>query len=399
MEGTADMNKGNNIFGQILKIIDKNDFHKTVVNHGSDKHSKGFSSWDHFVSMIFCQLAMAKSLREICDGLRSCAGKIAHLGMLRLPTKSNLSYVNTHRNSEFFEALFYSLLKKMQVEQFPRKKKFRFKNKLYSYDATTIDLCLSLFDWAHYRKTKGAIKLHLLLDHDGYLPTFVNITDGKTHEVNIARELKLAPGSIIALDRGYNDYSLFNDWTEAGVWFVTRMKTNAVYDVVEKRPVPAGKNIISDEIIQFTGFAAKKECPVPLRKVVVWDEINNREIILLTNNMKLAASTISAIYKDRWEIELFFKSIKQNLRIKTFIGTSANAVKIQIWTALITILLLKYMKFKSKLSWAVSNLVALIRLNLFVYADLYSWLDDPFNLAREPAAVIQPTLFDWDSIK
>ena len=394
MEGTTDMNKGSNIFGQILKIIDRNDFHKTVANYSSDKYSKGFNSWDHFVSMIFCQLAMAKSLREICDGLRSCAGKVGHLGMFRLPTKSNLSYVNSHRSHEFFEALFYQLLTKMQVERFPRKKKFRFKNKLYSYDATTIDLCLSMFDWAHYRKTKGAVKLHLLLDHDGYLPTFANITDGKTHEVNIARELKLAPGSIIALDRGYNDYSLFNDWTEGGVWFVTRMKTNATYDVVETHQIPAIKNIISDETIQFTGYVAKKECPVSLRKVVVWDDLNNKEIILLTNNMKLAASTISAIYKDRWEIELFFKVIKQNLRIKTFIGTSANAVKIQIWTALIAILLLKYLKFKSKLRWAVSNLVALIRLNLFVYTDLLSWLDNPFNLAREPAETIQLTLFD-----
>jgi hypothetical protein len=232
------MNKCNNIFGQILKIIDRNDFVKIVAKYSSDKHSKGFNSWDHFVSMIFCQLAMAKSLREICDGLRSCAGKINHLGMFRLPTKSNLSYVNTHRSSELFEALFYLVLTKMQAEQFPRKKKFRFKNKLYSYDATTIDLCLSLFDWAHYRKTKGAVKLHLLLDHDGYLPTFITITDGKTHEVNMARELKVAPGSIIALDRGYNDYKLFNDWTESGVWFVTRMKTNAAYDILEKQQVP-----------------------------------------------------------------------------------------------------------------------------------------------------------------
>ena len=204
----------------------------------------------------------------------------------------------------------------------------------------------------------------------------------------------MAPGSIIALDRGYNDYSLFNDWTEGGVWFVTRMKTNAIYDVIETHQIPAVKNIISDETIQFTGYVAKKECPVPLRKVVVWDDLNNKEIFLLTNNMKLAASTISAIYKDRWEIELFFKTIKQNLRIKTFIGTSANAVKIQIWTALIAILLLKYLKFKSKLSWAVSNLVALIRLNLFVYTDLSFWLDNPFNLAREPAEVIQLKLFD-----
>jgi len=260
-------------------------------------------------------------------------------------------------------------------------------------DASIIDLCLSMYDWAHYRTTKGAIKLHLLLDHDGYLPTFLNITTGKVHEINIARGISLPPDSIIAVDRGYNDYALFYEWTKAKVWFVTRMKENAVFEVIETRIPPENRNIITDEIIRFTGYNAQKECPIHLRRVVAWDEANQREIVLLTNNLKLGASTISAIYKDRWEIELFFKAIKQQLKIKTFVGTSENAIRIQIWTALITILILKYLKFKSTFGWALSNMVALLRLSLLKYADLNSWLNDPFYKAREPDYV-EATLFD-----
>jgi hypothetical protein len=387
------MSKGNSIFGQILSIFEKNDLRRASRKYDADKHSKGFSSTDHLIAMLFCQFAYAKSLREICDGLKSCQDKTLHLGMMRLPTKSNLSYVNGARSWEFFQEIFYLTLKKVQSEQFPRKKKFRFKNKLYSMDASIIDLCLSMFDWAHYRTTKGAIKLHLLLDHDGYLPTFVNITTGKVHEVNIAREIRLPPCSILAVDRGYNDYPLFYSWTLDKVWFVTRLKDNAVYEVVETRKPPENRNIISDEIIRLTGYKAQKECPTPLRKVVVWDDVNQREVVLLSNNLKLGASTISAIYKDRWEIELFFKAIKQQLRIKTFVGTSENAVKIQIWTALITILILKYLKFKSTFGWALSNMVALLRLNLLKYADLNLWLNDPFYKAREPDYV-EAMLFD-----
>jgi len=387
------MNKGNSIFGQILSIFDKNNLKKASVKHNADKHSKGFSSKDHFISMLFCQFAYSKSLREICDGLKSSLDKTIHLGLMRLPTKSNLSYVNSKRPWEYFQEIFYMTLQKVQSEQFQKKKKFRFKNKLYSLDASIIDLCLSMFDWALYRTTKGAIKLHLLLDHDGYLPTFLNITTGKVHEVNIAREIKLPPGSIIAVDRGYNDYSLFYEWTKVKVSFVTRMKNNALYEVIEKRQVPQNRNILSDEVIKYTGFYSQKECPVCLRRVVVWDKTNQKEIVLLTNNLKLGSSTISSIYKDRWEIELFFKAIKQQLRIKTFVGTSENAVRIQIWTALITILILKYLKFKSTFGWALSNMVALLRLNLLVYTDLTTWMNDPFYKAREPDYVVA-TLFD-----
>jgi len=260
------------------------------------------------------------------------------------------------------------------------KHRFRFKNKLLSLDSSTISLCLSLFPWAKFRRTKGAVKLHLLLDHDGYLPTFAHISNGKKHDVTIARKVPLSPYSIVAMDRGYNDYRLFAYWTENHIYFVTRLKGNADYTVVETCDVPNNRNIVSDELIKFNGYYAHKKCPHILRKEVVWDETQDREIVLLTNHLDFGATTISAIYKDRWQIELFFKALKQNLKVKTFVGTSENALFIQLWTALIAMLLIKYLQFKSKFAWSLSNLVAFLRWNLFTYRDLWKWIDNPFDV-------------------
>jgi IS4 transposase len=260
------------------------------------------------------------------------------------------------------------------------KKKFRFKNKLFSLDATVIELCASLFEWAKYRQTKGAVKLHLLLDHEGYLPVFAHITEGKVHEINVARDVSLPRGSIVAIDRGYVDYELYGRWTEEGVYFVTRQKDNADYRVVEEREVPYGRNILKDEVIELRGFYSQQKCAYRLRRIEVWDEENKQVIVILTNHLTFGSTTIASIYKDRWQIEIFFKTIKQNLRIKTFVGTSSNAVMIQIWTALIAILLLKYLKFRSTFEWSLSNLVAMLRYNLFTYRDLWEWIDNPFEI-------------------
>jgi len=371
------MVRSSSIFSQLLSLIPRMDFHRVVGAHGAEKGAKGLSSWAHFVSMLFCQLAQAKSLREISDGLRCCLGKLIHLNVRKAPPKSTLSYANAHRPWRMFEDLFHVVLGR--AARYAPKKKFRFKNKLLSLDSTTIDLCLSLFPWARFRRTKGAVKLHLLLDHDGYLPTFALITEGKKHDVKAAHLLSLAADSVVVMDRGYNDYDLFAKWDRQGVWFVTRMKDNAQYEVAEVREVPKNRNILSDEIIRWTGFYAKKRCPTPLRRVAVWDELQQREIVLLTNHLKFGATTIGAIYKDRWQIELFFKAIKQNLKIKTFVGTTENALKIQIWTALIAMLLMKMLQFRSRRGWSLSNLVAMVRWNLFTYRDLWDWLDDPFE--------------------
>lgn len=374
------MNKYNNIFGQISRVISSMEFEEIARETGSNKGIKGFSCWEQFMSNEFCQFASANSLREICNGLASSEGKLKHLGMKQAPKKSTLSYSNEHRPWELYKEVFYRVMGRLRGEiSNGGKHKFRFKNRLLSFDTSTIELCLSMYDWAKFRRTKGAIKLHLLLDHAGYLPEYVHITDGKTHEVKILKKLKFDSNTIVVIDRGLVDYKMFGEWTKNGVYFVTRLKCNAKYKVVERREIPQNRNIIRDEIIELEGFYSQQDCPHKLRIVEVWDNEKQVSITLLSNNLEFGATTISAIYKDRWQIELFFKALKQNLKIKTFIGTSLNAVMIQIWSALICLLILKYLKARAKFNWSLSNLASLIRLNLLTYRDLWTWLDKPFE--------------------
>lgn len=379
------------IFSQLLAIFSRAQFETAVRRHEAERRAKGFDCWTQFVAMLFCQLGRAHSLREICGGLASVEGKLQHLGVGNAPARSTLSYANAHRPAELFEDVFYSLLGRCQA--LVGQRKFRFKNKLYSLDATVIDLCLSVFDWAKFRRAKGAIKLHLLLDHDGYLPAFCLMTEGRVHEINVARTLDLPSGAVVVMDRGYVDYLWLDALDAQGVFFVTRLKENALFSVEAQLSEPNGR-ILADDIIHLPGSGKSLNADRVLRRVVVWDEINEREIVLLTNNFKLAASTIAALYKERWQIELFFKALKQNLKIKTFIGTSANAVRIQIWTALIAILILKYLQLRSRLKWSLSNLVALLRLNLFVHRDLWKWVDEPFKPPRDQGVIVQP-VFDF----
>ena len=387
------MNRFSSILGQILHLFSRREFFETVYATQAERGAKGFSCWDQFVAMLFCQLGQAHSLREICGGLASCFGKARHLGLHAAPKRSTLSYANEHRPWQLYEKTFYQLLGKCRQLDFGRCR-FRFKNKLFSLDATVIELCASLFDWARFRQTKGAVKLHLLLDHDGYLPVFAHITDGKVHEVKVAQAMNLPPGSIVAMDRGYIDYELFGRWTQNGVSFVTRQKENARYRILEEKSIPKHRNILRDQIIEMEGFYSHQKYPGHLRRVEVWDEENERVIVLLTNHMTFGATTIAAIYKDRWQIEIFFKTIKQNLRIKTFVGTSPNALLIQIWTALIAVLILKYLKFRSSFVWSISNLVAMLRYNLFAYRDLWTWIDQPFE--PPPVAMRQEQLsLNW----
>jgi hypothetical protein len=341
------MNRFSSIFGQILHLFSKREFFEAVYETQAERGAKGFSCWDQFVAMLFCQLGQAHSLREICGGLASCFGKAKHLGLQSAPKRSTLSYANEHRPWQLYERVFYQLLEKCRQLDFG-KRKFLFKSspRLFGLDATVIELCASLFDWAKFRQTKGAVKLHLLLDHDGYLPMFAHITDGKVHEVKVAQNMAFPPGSIVAIDKGYIDYELFWNWNQGGVFFVTRQKDNARFRILEERTIPKNRNILRDQMIELESFYSHQKYPGVLRRVEVWDEENEKVIVLLTNHMTFGATTIAARYKDRWQIEIFFKLIKQNLRIKTFVGTSKNALLIQIWTALIAILILKYLKFK-----------------------------------------------------
>jgi hypothetical protein len=376
------MNQFCSIFSQLLQLFPRLEFQQMVIETKAERHARGFTCWGQFVAMLFCQLGRAHSLREITGGLRSCEGKLKHLG-ISAPSHSTLAYANQHRPWELYQQVFLKLFDRCRI-QVVGKKKFRFKNKLISMDSSIIDLCLEMFDWAHFRRTKGAIKLHLLLDHDGYLPSFAVITEGNVSDVKVAQQFRFDPGTIVIDDRGYNDYKLFGRWTVQGIYFVTRMKENALYEVVGEKKVPQNRNILKDELIELRGMKALEKCPYPLRRIEFYDPEKDEILVFLTNHMTLGATTIAAIYKDRWQIELFFKALKQNLKIKTFVGTSANAVKIQIWTALIAMLILRFLQLRSKFNWSLSNLVALLRMNLFTHRDLGAWLNKPFDVLPAP---------------
>jgi len=373
------MIKTGSLFTQVLSLVDRGQFGQAVRQWDAERAAKGFRCWDQFVAMVFCQLAGADSLREISGGLSTALGKLAHLGLKEAPSRSTLSYANQHRPWQFFETVFDQVLEQADALAVQQKRRFRFKNPLLSIDSSTMDVSLSLFDWAHFRRKKGAIKLHLLLNHQGCLPSWALITHGKVHEVKVAQTLEFEPGTIVVMDRGYVDYSLFDRWTQSGVWFVTRAKKNMQYRVVKNREIPGIGNILKDQEIVVTGYRSRQKCPHRLRRIEVWDPVKKRVLVLLTNQMDFAASTIGRVYKDRWQIELFFKAIKQNLKIKTFVGTSENAVKIQIWTALLCMLLLKILQMRSRFGWSLSNLAAMLRFNLLTYRDLWSWLDEPYQ--------------------
>lgn len=384
------------LFSQIISILDRTKFKKLVTEKQTDKHNKGFNSWTHLVSMLFCQFAKSQSVRDISNGLRSATGNLNHLGINKAPSKSSISYQNKNRSYELFKEYYFHLFK--SLGQHPRFKqvKFKIKSKIFLLDSTTISLCLSLFDWAKYKTAKGAIKLHTLLDFDGNLPAYINITDGKTADNKGAYDIPLLKGSVVVADRYYNDFSLLNIWDSNQVFFVIRHKENLQFTSVKENDLPEDchQHILKDELIELKNESSKNKYPKLLRRVAVWDDENQLVIELITNQFKWSANTIGQLYKSRWQVEIFFRDIKQLLHIKSFIGTSENAVMTQIWTALITILILKALKAQSKFNWHLSNLVAFIRLNLFVKIDLQKWLDNPFEEHVEPPPItIQGVLF------
>lgn len=382
------MNRVCSIFNQILQFFPRLEFEADVREHKAERHARGFTCWQQFVAMLFCQLAYAQSLREICGGLAATEGKIRHLGILECPKPTTLSYANAHRPWELYRSIFYRILQRCQGEAAARGgRKFRFKHKLLSLDASMVELCAEVFDWAKYKQTKGALKLHLVLDHDGYLPCYAVVTEGKTADITEAHQMRFAPGTLLVFDRGYADYDWWLQLTGSGVHFLTRLKDSAVYGVVESRPVPANSEILRDEVILLTGQQELGPQAL-LRRIEVWVEDKGESMVLVTNNRKLAARTIARIYRERWQIELFFKALKQGLKIKTFVGTTENAVQIQIWTALIAILVLKYLQLKSTFGWSLSTLIALLRQQLFVHRDLWTWLNDPYQ-APPPLAVAE----------
>ncbi len=364
------------IFSQLLQLFPRTEFEQAVRKRKAERHARGFTCWGQFVAMMFCQLGRAQSLREICGGLAASEGKLRHLGIMRAPKRSTLAYVNEHRPWELYRDIFEQLLGRCQQVIGPRRK-FRFKNKLMSIDATVIDLCAELFDWAKFRRTKGGVKLHLVLDHDGYLPSFAVVEAMRIPEIKVAEQLHFEPGTIVVMDRGYTGFRFFQELTKAGVYFITRMRDDLVYGIAEERAVPKNRNILHDQVV-YLG-SKNYQVDIPFRRIALWVEERQETMVFLTNHMTLGATTVCAVYKDRWQIEAFFRALKQCLRVKTFVGTSPNALKTQIWTALIAMLVLKYLQLRSKFAWSMSNLVALLRQQLFVYRELWPWLEAPYQ--------------------
>lgn len=386
-----------NLFSQIISKLDRSSFRKLVNDKKSDKHQKGYNSWTHLVSMLFCQFAKSQSIRDISNGLRSATGNLNHLGIDKAPSKSTISYQNKHRDWTLFRDYYYQLLSGLGQQAGFKQVKFRIKSKILLLDSSTISLCLSLFDWAKYKTNKGAVKMHTLLDYDGNLPTYINITDGKTADNKGAYDIPLVKGSVIVADRYYNDFALLNVWDSNSVYFVVRHKENIQFTCIRENELPDNRhqNILKDEIIELSSVRSKKRYPKKLRRVAIWNQENQQVIEVITNQLSWTANTISELYKSRWQIEIFFREVKQRLHIKSFIGTTENAVMIQIWTAMITILILKVLKEIAKFKWQLSNLVAFIRLNLFVKIDLQFWLDNPFEKPSErDNSVIQGVLFE-----
>jgi hypothetical protein len=334
--------------------------------------------------MLIGQLSGRKSLRDITDTLKAQGTRLYHLGMKKT-SKATLARVNAEQPAVLYQTLFSRLLSRCQLAA--PKHKFSFQGKLYLLDATVINLCLSVFPWAEFRQKKGAIKLHMGLDADGYIPAFMDMTSGKVHEINWARTLKLPKGSFVCFDRGFTDYAWYNDLTTNTIYFVTRLKSNADVEYLLKRAGRKSPGVTNDQVIRLKGVKA------PLRLVAYTDEETGVDYRFVTNAHHLKAKEIADIYKERWQIELFFKWIKQNLKIKTFLGTSSNAVLTQVWIALCVYLLVAYLNFKAKLGSSMQHILRVLQLNLFARRNL-------IEMFKPPATqhLVSPQILLWKNL-
>lgn len=356
------MSHHNTAFHQLLKPISRHEFEGLARQHHTGQKLRSATRWDQFVGMCMSQLSGRQSLRDIQSNLEAQHQKLYHLGAKPI-ARSTLSRLNDQQPAELYEALFYKLLSRCKNQ--PSQHKFRFKNPLYSLDASAIDLSLSLFPWAAYRDDAANVKLSVGLNHGTLIPEFVAISDGQENDMVQGRRFDFPKGSIVAFDKGYVDYEWFRSLTDKGIFFVTRVRAKSVYRVLERRPVPEGQGITSDQIIQLNSLHALKRGAPKLRRVGFRDPETGKFYEFLTNHFGLSARTIAAIYKDRWRIELFFKAIKQNLKIKAFVGRSRNAILTQIWIAMITYLLVAFARHSARNGWSVQRMLRVLQLNLF----------------------------------
>lgn len=364
----------NTIFAQLLKLVSRHEFEALAKQHHHGRALRNTSRWSQFTALLLGQLSGRMSLRDIETNMAAQSTHLYHLGAKRI-ARSSLARLNQNQPASLYEALFNTLYR--QCRGRAPQHGFRFKNPLYSLDASLIDLSLKIFPWSHYALGKGAVKLQLGLDHRGHIPAFAAITDSKVTDSEYAKTLKLPKGSILVFDRGYNDYGWYKALDLQGVFFVTRQRSNAKYCVVQRQTVPSLSGVSSDQIIRFTSDRSQKKQLPDVRRIGYYDAKTKKHYVFLTNHVTLSAETIAEIYKQRWQIELFFKWIKQNLKIKAFLGTTKNAVMTQIWVALCAALLLAYLKFSSKIDTSLQTLLRLLQLNLFLKRDLLALVKGP----------------------
>ena len=367
------------VLGQLLKLLPRHQFEALAREHHAGRALRSITRWDQFVAMAVAQLAGRCSLRDIVSNLSAQKHKLYHLGVAEV-ARSTLARVNEKQPHTLYEALFGRLLARCRTAAPGHG--FRFKAKLFSLDSTTVDLCLAAFPWAKFRRTKGAVKLHVGLDHGGHMPAFAHVTDGKGSDIAAARTLELPTGSIVAADRAYMDFDWINSLILKKIDLVTRLKRRILYKVVERREANRSQGVTSDQTIVFASDRGRKRCPHPLRRIGYRDPETRKHYVFLTTNFDLSAKTVADIYKSRWEVELFFKWIKQNLKVKTFVGTSRNAVMTQLWIAMCVHLLLSWIKFANRLGWSLQSILRLLQLNLFErrpLLGLFEVIPDPPN--------------------
>jgi len=389
------MNSGRTIFAQIMDYLPNYEFRQCVERYTGNYKVKSFSCWDQFLSMAFAQLTYRESLRDIQACLRAAKQKTYHMGIRGKISRNTLAHANQTRDWRIYADFAQVLIRKARQLYANDSFGIELEQTIYALDATTIDLCLSLFPWATFRKNKGAVKLHALLDLKGNIPTVAFITTGKVHEVNILDKLPIEAGAIYIMDRGYLDYARLYRLHQSAAYFVTRSKSNARYDRCHYQKIDKTTGLKSDQVITLHGYYVRKNYPERLRRIAYYDKTQNKKLVFLTNNFALPALTITEIYHKRWQIELFFKWIKQHLRIKSFIGTSVNAVKSQIWVALCIYLLVAITKKKLGIQCSLYTFLQILEVNLFEKKPISSLVADALKRNYDNPDSNQLNLFDY----
>ena len=367
------------VLSQVLKLVPRLEFEKLANGCDGKRRSDAMSRWSQLVALVIGQLGGRSSLRDIEATCRSQGGHHYHLGSQSI-SRSALGRANEQLSYRFYEGLFQRLYQRYQGTT--RRHGFRFKNKLFSLDASLIDVSMKVFPWANFGRKKSAFKLHLGLDHDGLIPAFSCVTQGKVSDMTQARQFDFPKGSVLVFDKGYNCYRWHNSLTEKGIYFVSRIRSNAQYRVLKRHAVDKSSGVTSDQTIEYTATRTDGDKLKPVRRIGYRDPETGKHYVFISNQFDWSAKTIADIYKQRWQVELFFKWIKQNLKIKAFLGTTENAVMTQIMAALCVYLLLAYLKFQSKISKSLQQIIRLLQLNLFTRRSLLTLLQplDPTGL-------------------